>query len=71
MKRPSLHALRRPRTGDAVLWLCTGLATLLVLAILAIILVDVAKHGIPRLTLGFLTKAPAEGMTAGGIFPAI
>ena len=71
MKRPSLHALRRPRTGDAVLWLCTAAATLLVLVILAVILIDVAKNGIPRLTLGFLTKAPAEGMTAGGIFPAI
>ena len=71
MKRPSLHALRRPRTGDAVLWLCTAAATLLVLVILAVILIDVAKNGLPRLTLGFLTKAPAEGMTAGGIFPAI
>jgi phosphate transport system permease protein len=71
MKRPSLHALRHPRTGDAVLWLCTASATLLVLVILAVILIDVAKNGLPRLTLGFLTKAPAEGMTAGGIFPAI
>ena len=54
-----------------VLWLATGLATLLVLVILLVILVDVVKNGAPRLTLGFLTKAPAEGMTAGGIFPAI
>jgi phosphate transport system permease protein len=57
--------------GDAVLWLATGFATLFVLVILAVILVDVVKHGTPRLTLGFLTKAPTEGMTAGGIFPAI
>jgi len=66
-----MQASRRPRTGDAVLWFATGLATLLVLTILLILLVDVIKHGAPRLTLGFLTKAPAEGMTAGGIFPAI
>ena len=54
-----------------VLWLATGLATLLVLVILLIILIDVIKNGAPRLTLGFLTKAPTDGMTAGGIFPAI
>jgi phosphate transport system permease protein len=67
----SLRASRRPRLGDAVLWLATGCATLLVLAILAVILVDVIRNGAPRLTLGFLTQAPADGMTAGGIFPAI
>jgi phosphate transport system permease protein len=54
-----------------VLWLATGFATLLVLVILLIILIDVIKNGAPRLTLGFLTKAPSDGMTAGGIFPAI
>ena len=57
--------------GDALLWVATGLATLLVLSILVVILVDVARNGVPRLTLGFITKAPSEGMTAGGIFPAI
>ena len=71
MKRPTLQASRRPRTGDAILWLATGLATLLVLAVLAIILFDVIRNGTQKLTLGFLTKAPAEGMTAGGILPAI
>jgi phosphate transport system permease protein len=67
----SLRSSGRPRMGDAVLWIATGLATLLVLFILVVILVDVAKNGFPRLTLGFITKAPSEGMTAGGIFPAI
>ena len=71
MNRPDLRASGRPRTGDAVLWLATGFATLLVLAILAVILIEVVKNGAPRLTLGFLTKAPSDGMTAGGIFPAI
>ena len=71
MKRPSLRALGRPRVGDAVLWIATGFATLLVLAVLAIILIDVIKNGAPRLTLGFLIRAPTDGMTAGGIFPAI
>jgi phosphate transport system permease protein len=53
------------------LWLATGLATLLVVLVLLVILVDVVKNGAPRLTLGFLTQAPSDGMTAGGIFPAI
>jgi phosphate transport system permease protein len=71
VKRPSLRSLGRPRLGDATLWLATGSATLLVLAILAVILVDIVSNGTPRLTLGFLTQAPADGMTKGGIFPAI
>jgi phosphate transport system permease protein len=71
MNKPTLQASRRPRTGDAVLWLATGLATLLVLAILLVILVDVVKHGTSRLTWGFLTQAPTDGMTTGGILPAI
>jgi len=71
VSQPSLRARRRPRFGDAALWLATGCATLLVLASLGIILVDVLRHGTPRLTLAFLTQAPTDGMTAGGIFPAI
>jgi phosphate transport system permease protein len=71
MSKSSLRPSRWPHVGDVVLWLATGLATLLVLTILLIILVDVVKNGAPRLTLGFLTKTPTDGMTAGGIFPAI
>jgi phosphate transport system permease protein len=59
------------RLGDLTLRLATGLAVTLVLAIVAVILGDIAYHGVPHLTLGFLTQAPREGMTAGGIFPAI
>lgn len=65
---------RRPRkhvAGDAALSLATGLTTAIVLLILAVIFIDVATHGFPRLTLGFLVQAPTQGMTAGGIFPAI
>ena len=62
---------RRRRVGDAVLAVGTGLAAALVLLIVAVILGDVAYHGAPHMTLAFLTQAPREGMTAGGIFPAI
>ena len=62
---------RRRRVGDAVLAVGTGLAAALVLLIVAVILGDVVYHGAPHMTLAFLTQAPREGMTAGGIFPAI
>jgi phosphate transport system permease protein len=61
----------RGRLGDATLALGTGLCALLVLVIVAVILGDVAINGAPHVTLGFLTQAPRDGMTAGGIFPAI
>jgi phosphate transport system permease protein len=59
------------RFGDAAMALSSGLATLVVLAILTVILVDVIRNGVSHLSMAFLTEAPREGMTAGGIFPAI
>jgi phosphate transport system permease protein len=38
---------------------------------LAVILGNIAIHGISAITLDFLTRAPEAGMTGGGIFPAI
>jgi phosphate transport system permease protein len=49
----------------------TGASALLVVAMLGIILFDVARGGVARVSWEFLSAAPAEGMTAGGIFPAI
>jgi phosphate transport system permease protein len=62
---------RRARVGDLALTIGTASATLLVLLVLAVIFVDVAVHGAPRLSLGFIFRAPTDGMTAGGIFPAL
>jgi len=62
---------KRTRLGDLALITATGSATVLVLAILAVIFVDLAVHGAPRLSLGFIFQAPTNGMTAGGIFPAL
>jgi phosphate transport system permease protein len=61
----------RSRLGDVALTVSTGAATVLVLAILAIIVIDVVRGGSQRLSWTFLTTAPTEGMTAGGVFPAI
>jgi phosphate transport system permease protein len=49
----------------------TGLAAFLVVAMLVIIVGDVVIGGIGKISWTFLTSAPEEGMTGGGIFPAI
>jgi phosphate transport system permease protein len=59
------------RLGDAGMALSSGFATVVVLTILGVILFDVIRSGASHLSLAFLTQAPREGMTAGGIFPAI
>jgi phosphate transport system permease protein len=62
---------RRNLFADSALAIACGAALLIVLAILTIILFDTIRHGAPHLSLAFLTEAPREGMTQGGIFPAI
>jgi phosphate transport system permease protein len=56
---------------DWLLVVATGLALALVIAILAILLGEIAWKGAPRVTREFLTEAPTADMTGGGIFPAI
>jgi phosphate transport system permease protein len=46
-------------------------ATVLVLLFLGIILFDIFSKGVSVLSWKFLTQAPKQGMTEGGIFPAI
>ena len=62
---------KRLRVGDLALIFATGSATALVLLILVVIFADIAVHGAPKLSLGFIFQAPTQGMTAGGIFPAL
>ena len=47
------------------------LAGLCILAILAILIGIISYNGWERLSWEFLTAAPSDGMTGGGIFPAI
>ena len=48
-----------------------GLSVVLILAILFVILGDVIYHGAGQVSWQFLSQAPAAGLTAGGIYPAI
>jgi phosphate transport system permease protein len=68
------HDARRTRKNvfaDGALAAASGAALLIVLTFLVLILFDIFRHGTPHLSWAFLTEAPREGMTAGGIFPAI
>jgi len=49
----------------------SGLSTLLIIAVLFYMLTEIFINGKDYLTWEFLTQSPTEGMTAGGIFPAI
>lgn len=49
----------------------TGFAALLIVAMLALILFDVAVGGAGHVTWEFLTQPPKDGMMGGGIFPAL
>jgi len=74
---PSVRALanasrRRVQAGWNVLWTgVSGLATLWIVLIVAVILGTIVLGGWHTVTWGFLTQNPAVGMTEGGIFPAI
>ncbi len=59
------------RVLDTGFVLLTGLAVLLVVAMLAVILGNIVMHGWEQVTWEFLTAEPTHGMTEGGIFPAI
>jgi len=59
------------RPVDSTMVILTFLATLIIVAILTVILTTITISGAPHLSWDFIIKAPEEGMTEGGIFPAI
>jgi phosphate transport system permease protein len=60
----------RKAIDRSVVTLCAA-ATVFILAMLAIILGNIIAHGTARLSWEFLSQPPTNGMTEGGIFPAI
>ncbi|HSB04380.1 MAG TPA: phosphate ABC transporter permease PstA [Thermodesulfobacteriota bacterium] len=61
----------RKKWSEWIGFLFLYLAGILVLFFLGVILFDIFSKGIHVISWEFLTKAPREGMTEGGIFPAI
>ncbi len=59
------------RIMDKTFVYLTGLAVLIILALLFVILGNIVANGWTRISWEFLSANPREGMTAGGIFPAI
>jgi len=59
------------RVMDKSFVFLTGLAVLIILALLFVILGNIVANGWTRISWEFLSGNPREGMTAGGIFPAI
>ncbi len=59
------------RVMDKSFVFLTGLAVLIILALLFVILGNIVANGWTRISWEFLSANPREGMTAGGIFPAI
>src|SRR5258708_5195643 len=49
----------------------TGLAALIILAMVAVIIGNIFWYGSARVNWTFLSRPPEQGLTAGGIFPAI
>ena len=67
---PLVRRRRTDFTGGAFTTL-SGLAALLIVAMVAVIVGEIAWNGAPTVTWEFLTAVPRQGMTQGGIFPAI
>lgn len=59
------------KARDSALVFTTALATLVVVGMLAVILLDVLRSGVSVLSWTFLTKPPSGGMQSGGVGPAI
>jgi phosphate transport system permease protein len=56
---------------DIIIESLTGVSVLLIIFIIVSILAITIKGGWPNLTWKFLSEFPRDGMTKGGIFPAI
>ena len=61
----------RTRIIGGLLQFITALACLIIILMVAVIIGNVVFHGAEKCSFSFLTRAPEEGMTRGGVFPAI
>ncbi|MBK5260529.1 MAG: phosphate ABC transporter permease PstA [Thermoanaerobaculia bacterium] len=71
MASSRLHLQGGRRISDHVAVTLLGLSVVLIVAILAVIVGNIVVNGFSSVTWEFVSQAPREGLTAGGIFPAI
>jgi phosphate transport system permease protein len=64
-----MHTRRRILGGSVVA--ATALAAFSVVTVVLLVMATIVLNGMETLTWEFLSAAPSEGMTEGGIFPAI
>lgn len=69
--RDRIHSVGKIRIIGIFFQSLTGLATLIIFAILSVIFGNIIFHGIGHISWSFLSRAPADGLAGGGIFPAI
>jgi phosphate transport system permease protein len=62
--------LRKKLTGNLIIGV-SGFSTLFLLFVLVYMLTEITIGGLHNFTWEFITQAPRDGMTKGGIFPAI
>src|SRR5688500_20228530 len=69
---PHRLALRGGRRWpDRIMVAALGLSVLMIVAILAVIIGNIAIHGLRQVTWEFVSQPPRDGLTSGGIYPAI
>jgi phosphate transport system permease protein len=71
MPAPVAMTRRTRRPGDLVAVALLGLSVVLIIAILVVIIGNIVIHGLGAVSWEFISQPPREGLTAGGIFPAI
>jgi phosphate transport system permease protein len=68
---PTVDMQFKPKTSGVIPRGLTLLAVFIIVAMLAIIIGNIIYGGIGKISWDFLSRAPEQGMEAGGIFPAI
>lgn len=71
MKAATGETTRRFYLSDYALMLATGLAVLVILAMLVLLLLAIVRGGAGSISWTFLSNPPRKGGLAGGIWPAI
>jgi phosphate transport system permease protein len=72
MKQPDhLKVRRKKQRSQSLAFVSFGIISFSIVAILIVILSFILYHGFKVISWDFITKMPEDGMTKGGIYPAI